>query len=110
MGIVSRTSWAAAVVVLGLLALAGCSDDDPVSSNNTSGGGADIDVTTSTPASGDTNISGAGVLVQTGTDTLNGVAVTRVTVDATSDGNLRRVTVYFETATGNPEAVSYSWG
>jgi len=110
MRIESLRSVAAVAIAVGIVTLTGCSNDDPAGSNNTSGGGADIDVTSSTPSSGDTNISGTGVLVQTGSDTLNGVPVTSVQLDATSGGNLRRVRVYFDTATGNPEAVSYFWG
>lgn len=49
-------------------------------------------------------------------DTLGGVPVTRVQLDATSDStgttnsHLRQVLVYFETANGNVKAVTYSWG
>jgi len=83
-----------------------------------SGGGgatgvsADIDVTNATPASGNTNINSgiAGAIVTTASDTLNSVPVTRVEVTATTDGNLRKVLVYFATATGAVQAVSYSWG
>lgn len=73
-------------------------------------GGAGIAVTNATPASGNTNISGAGVTVATTFDTLNGVPVTRVQVDGTSGGIQRRVLVYFTTATGAVQAVSYFWG
>jgi hypothetical protein len=48
--------------------------------------------------------------VQTSADTLMGTPVTRVDVDATTGGYLRHVRVYFETANGNPKAVSYEWG
>jgi len=72
--------------------------------------GVDIDVTLATPASGNTNISGTGATVATSSDTLNNVPVTRVQVDATTNGYKRQVVVYFETATGNVVAVSYSWG
>jgi hypothetical protein len=73
-------------------------------------GSADIDVTAATPASGNTNISGAGVTVATTFDTLNGTPVTRVQVDGTSGGNQRRVLVYFATTGGAVQAVSYFWG
>jgi len=77
----------------------------------TIGGGADIDVTNATPASGNTNISGVGAVVTTTFDTLNTVPVTRVTVAATTADNIKRqVLVYFATATGVVQAVSYSWG
>lgn len=73
------------------------------------GGGADITVINATPASGNTNISGPGLTITTTPDTLNGVSVTRVEVNGTSDGNQRRVRVYF-TAVGVVQAVSYFWG
>lgn len=74
------------------------------------GGGADIDVTNATPASGNTNISGSGITVATSFDTLNGIPVTRVQVDATVGGNQRQVLVYFATTGGAVQAVSYFWG
>jgi hypothetical protein len=64
-------------------------------------------VLNSTPASGNTNISGSAVTVST---TLDDADTTRVQVNATSDGNLREILVYFTTATGAVEAVSYEWG
>ncbi len=116
----------ALIVACVLVAFTGCEDGNQVfefpgdennagnngSNNPPPGGGADIDVTQATPASGDTNISGSGVTVQTSADTLDGGATpaTRVQLDATSDGNQRRVLVYFETATGTPRATSYLWG
>lgn len=102
---------AAAIIAVACAGIMGCDDDDDVL--NTGGGGttgADIDVTASTPASGNTNISGAGVTVATSADTLNGTPVTRVQVDATTSGFKRRVLVYFETAGGAPSAVSCFWG
>ncbi len=115
------------IMVIGLAGLTGCEDsnrvfdfpsddagddggDDDNNGGGAVGGAADIDVTSSTPASGNTNISGSSLTVQTTSDTLNGVPVTRVQLDATSDGHARRVLVYFETATGAPQAVSYFWG
>jgi hypothetical protein len=109
------------VVAVALVTMTACNDDDDDVLNGggggTTGGGADIDVTSSTPASGDTNISGTGVTVTRETFTGNGtggfdngVEYTRIQVDATSDGNARRVLVYFESASGTPKAVSYFWG
>lgn len=108
---------AATLFVVATISMTGCGGEDVVIGGPTgpggpgpTGGGADIDVTQSTPATGNTNISGSGVTVQTSSDTLNGTPVTRVQVDATSDGYRRRVLVYFETAAGTPRAVSYFWG
>lgn len=103
---------AAAIIAVACAGIMGCNDDDVLNpgGGGTTGGGADIDVTTSTPSSGDTNISGSGVTVATSSDTLNGTPVTRVQVDATTGGYKRRVLVYFETSGGAVSAVSYFWG
>lgn len=100
------------LAVFALLFTLGCGSEDSLVINPGGGGnsGADIDITSSTPASGNTNISGSGVTVTTSADTLNGTPVTRVQVDATTGGLLRRVLVYFETSNGTPRAVSYFWG
>ena len=108
------------LAVAALVTMTACSNDDTdvmPNGGGTTGGGADIDVTSSTPASGNTNISGAGATVTketfTGTGAGgfdNGVEYTRIKVTATTDGNLRQVLTYFESATGTPKAVSYSWG
>jgi len=43
-----------------LVAFTGCDDDDPLAPSTGGGtGGADIDVTSATPTSGNTNISGS---------------------------------------------------
>jgi hypothetical protein len=96
------------IVCLSALAVTGCSDDDPLVPPGT--GGADIDVVNSTPATGDTNISGNGVSVDTIAETLMGTPVLRVQVDATTGGQLRRVQVIFESANGTLRAVNYMWG
>lgn len=102
----------AAVAVMMTLAFAVACDstNDPINPGGGGGGGgaADIDVVSSTPASGDTNISGSGVSVSSSLE--NGGATTRVQVDATTGGNVRQVLVYFTTATGAVENVSYFWG
>ena len=117
----SLTRTLAPIVLLAAaLAISGCRDSDdadsfaPVTGPGgppaVTGGGADLDITNSTPATGNTNISGSGVVVSTSADTLSGTPVTRVQVDATSDGQVRRVLVYFETSGGALRAVSYYWG
>jgi len=97
------------VTAMGLAGSIGCTSSDVTGGPGGPGGGAaDIDVHTSTPASGDTNISGTGVTVASTLE--NGGATTRVQVDATTGGNLRQVLVYFDTASGSVSAVSYFWG
>jgi hypothetical protein len=104
----SRPRLARLLIGACLFVAVGCeSSTEP---GGVTGGGADIDITSSTPASGNTNISGAGVTVSRSSDMLSGVAVTRITVDATTDGLLRRVIVYFKTSDGAVQAVSYLWG
>lgn len=105
-------SLVSTLLLAGALLVTGCADDgdDAAGPGGGAGGGADLDITLSTPASGNTNISGTGVTVTTTADTLSGTPVTRVQVDATTSGYLRRVLVYFETANGTPRAVSYFWG
>jgi len=95
------------IVAAGLMGFTGCNSDSVTNTPGPGGGAADIDVTSSTPVSGDTNISGSGVTVAT---TLDDADTTRVQVDATTGGYLRQVLVYFTTATGAVEAVTYSWG
>ena len=98
------------IVTAGLLGLAGCDDSNVLnpSGGGTGGGAADIDVTSATPASGNTNISGSSITVTSSFE--NSGATTRVQVDATSDGYLRQVLVYFTTSSGAVENVSYFWG
>jgi hypothetical protein len=105
------------IVACSLVGFAGCDDDDTFEfpeddsngGGNTTTGGVDIDVTAANPSTGDTNISGSAVTVQSSSDTLNSVAVTRVQVDATTGGYKRQVLVYFD-AGGTAQAVSYNWG
>lgn len=108
----SLSAFVTVAALLAITLLLGCSGNGSVTAGGPGGGtgGADIDIVSSTPASGNTNISGSGVTLATTADVLNGTPVTRVQLDATSDGDVRQILVYFETATGNPRAVTYSWG
>jgi len=95
------------ILMIALVASVGCDSSNNPTTPAPGGGSADIDVLASTPASGNTNISGSAVTVST---TLEDADTTRVQVNATTDGNLREILVYFKTATGVVEAVSYEWG
>lgn len=102
---------AALVMIIAALSITACGDDGIIVGPGGPGsGGADLDIILSTPLTGNTNISGAGVTVTTTSDAIGATPVTRVQMDSSTTGQLRRVVVYFETTGGAPRAVSYFWG
>jgi hypothetical protein len=99
-------SWIALALAIGLT---GCNSSDNVTNppGGPGGGSADIDVVSSTPAGGEGNISGSAMTVETQAEDAD---TTRVEVRDLTSSPKREVLVYFTTATGAVEHVTFSWG